>query len=128
MPEVSSKQEYLVGVDLGGTKILAGVFTTSMKCLGKVKTSTKPLRGPEAVIERVARCVQDAVDECDLKLEQVRGIGLGAPGAVDSENGKVIYAPNLPDWRDVPLKKQLEKRSEERRVGKEGRSKSRCEY
>lgn len=109
MPESNSKQEYLIGVDLGGTKILAGVFTNSMKCLGKVKTSTKALRGPDAVIDRIARCVEDAVDECDLKMEQVRGIGLGAPGAVDSEAGKVIFAPNLPDWHDVPLKKQLEK-------------------
>ena len=108
MPE-NSKQEYLVGVDLGGTKILAAVSSNPLKCLGKVKTTTKTLRGPEAVIDRIARCVQDAVDECDLKLEQVRGIGLGAPGAVDSESGKVIFAPNLPEWKDVALKKQLEK-------------------
>lgn len=109
MPETSSKQEYIVGVDLGGTKILAGVFNSQLKCLGKVKMSTKALRGPETVIDRIARCVEDAVDECDLKLEQVRGIGLGAPGAVDSVNGKVLFAPNLPDWTDVPLKKLLEK-------------------
>ena len=109
MPEGSSKPEYVVGVDLGGTKILAGVFSPQMKCLGKVKTSTKPLRGPESVLERIARCVQDAVDECDLKMEQVRGIGVGAPGAVETENGKVIFAPNLPEWKDIPLKKQLEK-------------------
>jgi glucokinase len=109
MPEASSKQEYLVGVDLGGTKILAGVFNTQLKCLGKVKTSTKALRGPDAVVDRITRCVMDAVDECDLKMDQVRGIGIGAPGAVDASSGKVIFAPNLPDWNDVPLKKQLEK-------------------
>lgn len=109
MPEASSKQEYLVGVDLGGTKILAGVFTSQTKCLGKVKTSTKPDRGPEAVIERIGRCIEDAIDECDLNPEQIRGIGIGAPGAVDSESGKVIFAPNLPGWTDIPLKKELEK-------------------
>src|SRR5688572_15089528 len=109
MPESSLKQEYLLGVDLGGTKILAGVFTPQLKCLGKVKTSTKADRGPEVVIERIARCIEDAIDECDLKLDQVRGIGVGAPGAVDTETGKVIFAPNLPGWADVPLKKQLEK-------------------
>lgn len=109
MPEVSAKQEYLIGVDLGGTKILAGVFTSQLKCVGKVKSSTKAERGPDSVIERIARCVLDAVDECDLKMEQVRGIGVGAPGAVDSEAGRVIFAPNLPDWTNVPLKKALEK-------------------
>lgn len=104
MTESSSKTEYLVGVDFGGTKILAGVFTNSLRCLGTAKSSTKAERGPEAVVERIARCVQDAVDECDLSLKQIKGIGLGAPGAVDPETGTVIFAPNL-QWEDVPLKK-----------------------
>ena len=54
------------------------------------------------------RCVRDAVDECDLSIEQVKGIGVGAPGAVDTATGRVIFAPNL-EWKDVPLKKLLEK-------------------
>lgn len=109
MPENNPKQEYLVGVDLGGTKILAGVFNSQLKCLGKSKMSTKAFRGPEAVIERIARCVQDAIDECDFTMEQIKGIGLGAPGAVNAETGEVIFAPNLPDWHDIPLGKLLEK-------------------
>jgi glucokinase len=103
-----SKGDLVVGVDFGGTKILAGVFDNTLECLGNAKISTKAPRGSDAVIERIARCVQDAVDEADLNLKQVRGIGLGAPGAVDSKSGMVIFAPNL-DWRDVPLKKELEK-------------------
>ncbi len=108
MPEAAAKQEYLVGVDLGGTKILAGVFNQQIKCLGKSKTSTKAVRGPGAVIDRIAACVRDAIDECDLELKQVKGIGLGAPGAVDAEEGKVIFAPNL-GWENQPLTKELEK-------------------
>jgi glucokinase len=103
-----SKAEYLVGVDLGGTKILAGVFTPEMKCLGRSKRSTKSHRGFEEVIQRVGRCVQEAVDECDLRMDQVKAVGIGAPGAVDPEAGRVLVAPNL-DWKDVPLKKELEK-------------------
>jgi glucokinase len=108
MADANIKAEYLVGVDLGGTKILAGVFHSSLECAGVAKVSTKAQRGPDAVIERVARCVRDAIDEADLDPKQVRGVGIGAPGAVDGDNGSVIFAPNL-DWRDVPLKKQLEK-------------------
>lgn len=108
MPEAAAKQEYLVGVDLGGTKILAGVFTPQIKCLGRSKTSTKAARGPAAVIERIANCVKDAVDECDLELKQMKGIGLGVPGAVDYDNGKVIVAPNL-GWENQSIKKELEK-------------------
>jgi len=112
MPEPTSKSDYLVGVDLGGTKILTGIFTPTLKCVGKTKLSTKADRGADAVIDRVARCVRDALDECDLDLKQCRGIGIGAPGAVDFDEGRVIFAPNLPGWKDVPLKKELEKRLE----------------
>lgn len=108
MPENPSK-EYFVGVDLGGTKILAGVFNAKLELKGTTKLSTKADRGVDAVIERIARCVKEAVDECDLNLSQLRGIGIGAPGAVDTETGRVIFAPNLPGWKDVPLKKSLEK-------------------
>lgn len=111
MAESSTKREHFVGVDLGGTKILAGVFNTQLKCLGKVKMSTKPERGPDGVIERVARCVSEAVDECDLRLDSIKAVGIGAPGAVDPDTGRMIFAPNL-KWEDVPLKKELEKRLE----------------
>ena len=105
----TNKSEYLVGVDFGGTKILAGVFDSSLTCLGRTKVSTKPERGQEEVIERIAHCVQDAVDECDLDMKKIRGVGIGAPGALNPETGDVIFAPNL-KWEDVPLKKELEKK------------------
>src|SRR2546426_5931648 len=109
MPEPSSKADYVVGVDLGGTKILAGVFDGALECVGLAKVSTKSSRGIDTVIERLDRCVRDAVDEADLTLKQVAGVGIGAPGAVDFEAGSVIFAPKLEGWKDVPLKKELEK-------------------
>ena len=109
MADSNSKGEYFVGVDLGGTKILAGVFKNSLECIGTAKLSTKSQRGMESVVERVARCAQDAVDEADLTLKQLSGVGVGAPAAVDFKEGRVIFAPNLEGWKDVPLKKDLEK-------------------
>ena len=109
MAESSNKGDFVVGVDLGGTKILAGVFKRSFECVGSSKLSTKSQRGVDAVIERIARCVKDAVDEADLSLKQVAGVGIGAPGAVDFGEGRVIFAPNMEGWKDVPLKKGLEK-------------------
>jgi glucokinase len=105
----SNKAEYIVGVDLGGTKVLAGVFKNSLECIGTAKVSTKAQRGVDKVIERIARCVQDAIDEADLTMKQVGGIGIGAPGAVDFGSGTVIFAPNMEGWKDVALKKELEK-------------------
>ena len=108
MPETSTKSDYVVGVDVGGTKILAGIFNGSLECIGVAKVSTKPQRGMQAVVDRIERCVRDAVDEADLSMKQVSGIGIGAPGAVDFGSGTVIFAPNLEGWKDVPLKKELE--------------------
>jgi len=111
MADSNNKREFFVGVDLGGTKILAGIFTPQLKCLGRVKMSTKSERGSDGVIERVARCVREAVDECDLQLDRIRAVGIGAPGAVDPDEGRMIFAPNL-GWEDVPLKRALEKHLE----------------
>ncbi len=110
MPEASTKAEYIVGVDLGGTKILAGVFDHSLGSIGVTKLSTKSQRGVDKVVERIARAVQDAVDEADLTMKQITGVGIGAPGAVDFDSGTVIFAPNLEGWKEVPLKKELEKK------------------
>lgn len=109
MPDTSSKADYVVGVDFGGTKILSGVFNNALECIGTAKLSTKAQRGSDAVVERIARCVKDAIDEADLSMKQVAGIGIGAPGAVDFDGGTVIFAPNLDGWKDIPLKKELEK-------------------
>src|SRR5215207_1990532 len=109
MPETNTKAEYLVGVDLGGTKILAGIFDASLECIGTAKVSTKASRGVAQVIDRIERCVRDAVDEADLSMKQVAGIGVGAPGAVNFEDGTVIFAPNLEGWKEIALKKELEK-------------------
>lgn len=98
-------------MDLGGTKIYAGVFNHTLEIVGTARISTKAQRGAPAVIDRIARCVRDAVDECDLSLKQIKAVGVGAPGAVDSAAGTVIFAPNL-EWKDVPLRKLLEKELE----------------
>ena len=107
MPD--NKSDYVVGVDLGGTKILAGIFNSSLDSIGVAKVSTKSQRGVEAVVSRIERCVRDAVDEADLSMKQIGGVGIGAPGAVEAESGTVIFAPNMEGWKDVSLKKELEK-------------------
>ena len=104
----ANKSDLYVGVDLGGTKILSGVFDSQLTLLQTAKLSTKSGRGFDAVVDRIARCVLDAIDEADMSLKQVRAIGIGAPGAIRPESGEVIFAPNL-EWEDAPLKKALEK-------------------
>lgn len=100
---------HFIGVDFGGTKISAGVFDARLAMVGSAKISTKPGRGPAAVMDRITRCVLDAVDECDLDRRQIVAVGVGAPGTVDTEDGRLIHAPNL-RWKDVPLQRELARR------------------
>ena len=111
-PEVSVRSQALagvfwVGLDLGPQVIRAGVYDSALRCQGKIKLSAKLERGPEAVIERMARCIRYAADECDLDLEQIRGIGLAIPGLVERASGKVVSAAAL-EWSDVSITGQLE--------------------
>jgi glucokinase len=105
----SLKSDHFLGLDFGGTKLYAGVFDAGLHCIGTARKSTKSQRGVDEVIRRIAQAASEAVDEADLSLKQLKGIGIGAPGAVDSDSGTIIFAPNLEGWKNIPLKKELEK-------------------
>ena len=99
--------DYVVGVDMGGTKILAAVINAKGEIVQQAKRATKPKKGPEEVIERITRCIREAIDGAELKPSQIRAIGIGSPGPLDPETGVIIFAPNL-GWSNVPLKAKLE--------------------
>ena len=99
--------DYVVGVDMGGTKILAAVIDAEGEIVQQAKRATKPKKGPEEVIERITRCIREAIDSAELKPSQIRAIGIGSPGPLDPETGVIIFAPNL-GWSNVPLKAKLE--------------------
>jgi len=100
---------HFVGADLGDALMRAGVFDGAGRMLGKSKRSTKRERGADAVIARLAHCLEEAVDECDLDLGQIEAIGVGVPGLLDARGQTVISAPKL-GWEQVPLAKELQNR------------------
>jgi len=93
----------VVGVDLGGTKILAGVVDVEGKILGMAKRATRPEGGPEEVIARIAKTVRKAVKEAKLDMTDIAAIATGAPGPLDPDQGIVWNTPNLEGWDGVPL-------------------------
>jgi glucokinase len=92
-----------IGVDVGGTKVAAGVVDEDGRIIAKLKRST-----PAASPPRTEQAIADAVTEL-LTCHQVAAIGLGAAGFVDSDGARVLFAPNLA-WRDEPLKQRVEER------------------
>ena len=100
-------EEYYIGVDLGGTKILTGIFGTDYHCLATEKTKTKPEGGYDVVCGRIVKTVRAAAELAGIDPAKASGMGIGAPGSISSDESHVLFAPNL-DWRDVALKADLE--------------------
>jgi len=102
-------ERFCVGIDLGGTNIQAGVLGPQRKVLSRCKVKTHGEDGTVAVIDRVAKVAQLAVDEAGLKLKDIGAIGIGAPGTVDMNRGVVMHAVNL-RWNHVPLAEAIKRR------------------
>jgi glucokinase len=92
-----------IGVDVGGTKVAAGVVDCQGRIIEKLRLST-----PAASPEDTANGIGEAVLAL-LARHEVEAIGVGAAGFVDETSSTVVFAPNLA-WRDEPVKKQVEAR------------------
>jgi glucokinase len=100
----SAKATVVIGVDLGGTSIKAGIVSATGSLLYQNKLSAHADKGPSAVIKQISASVHEALKHTDGA--KVTGIGVGAPGVVD-DNGVVKSPPNFVDWEEVPLKAEL---------------------
>jgi glucokinase len=101
--------KYVIGVDLGGTKIYTIVADKDGNILATARKKTKSEQGFDAVVGRIAKCVKEAAANAEIDLESdVAAIGLGSPGPLDLTEGKIIETPNL-KWKDAPLRSSLEK-------------------
>lgn len=94
----------IVGVDVGGTTIKAGIVSTGGSILYQNKYPTFAERGPATVVKQINEAVLDALRQSGH--ETVGAIGVGCPGVVDDE-GVVKAPPNFVDWDEVPLKREL---------------------
>jgi glucokinase len=92
-----------VGVDVGGTKIAAGVIDEKGSIVEMVKRPT-PAADPSATIDVLSDAVRELVDRYD-----VDAVGIGAAGFVDESRSAVMFAPNLA-WREELVARQVEER------------------
>ncbi len=92
-----------IGIDLGGTKILAIAAQADGKVLGDSTLPTPAHRGPDAVIDTICEATDGALAQAGLAHDAIHCAGIAAAGAIDADRGIVVHAPQLPDWHDVPL-------------------------
>ncbi|HKE66860.1 MAG TPA: ROK family glucokinase [Micromonosporaceae bacterium] len=98
-----------IGVDIGGTKVLAGVVHENGEVVAQARRDT-PATSPADTLDRIV----EVVDELVAKHE-VTAVGIGAAGWIDASRSTVLYAPNLA-WRNEPLRDEVAKRTKLRVV------------
>ncbi|AWV34640.1 MULTISPECIES: ROK family protein [Paenibacillus] len=94
---------YVVGIDLGGTKIAAALFDSKGTVLKRELMETAGARTAKEVVQRMIDMIRSVSEGRPLT-----GVGLASPGAVNSQDGIVIHGTNLPEWDNVPLKHWME--------------------
>ena len=93
----------VVGVDLGGTQIRTAVLR-GPTLLSRVSLMTGKTPSPDRIIPRTYTAIQEALGKAGTTIEQIAGIGISAPGPLDSKTGVIFTPPNLPGWDHVPLR------------------------
>ena len=100
----------VIGIDLGGTYIKAGLVTTKGEILESWHRPTEEKQGKEAVLNRLFELTSEILEAEVLKSKgyEVAAIGIGSPGVIDSKNGIVIRVPgNIKDWSNTHLVKEF---------------------
>lgn len=98
---------FFAGIDLGGTSIKAGVVDDRGRPLSWHSQATLPEEGPEAGARRLGETALAAIAQAGLQPADVARIGLGSPGTIDKNTGKLIAPSNLPGWSDFPLRDRV---------------------
>jgi glucokinase len=93
-----------IGVDVGGTKIAAGVVDDDGRILARLRRDT-PAQDPGKVEDVIAEAIGELARD-----HEVEAAGLGAAGFVDAARSTVLFAPNLA-WRNEPLRAAVEQRT-----------------
>lgn len=99
--------QYLAGVDLGGTYIKTALVTFEGEIVQKVEVDSEKEKGPDGVISNIHKSVEMAVEKAGCEIHDVKGIGIGSPGPMDTKEGIVTRPVNLPGWENVPLRKKV---------------------
>ena len=99
--------KYYIGIDLGGTNIVAGIVNEQFELIAKASEKTNAGRSAQEIAKTMADTAKAAVHAAGLELSQITSAGIGTPGIVDNEKREVIFASNL-YFQNVPLGQMVE--------------------
>jgi len=112
MKNLSANSHVYVGVDIGGTKIAAGLVDEGGRILTQMRMPMMANADAAAGVDRVKLAIDATIADADkrsINKNSVVGIGICAPGPLDPVKGVVLNPPNLPCWRNFPLASEISK-------------------
>ena len=105
------KKKLIVGVDLGGTNLKIALLDNSFRIVHKHTHQTERFSSPQSLIGAIIGAVEYVIAHHCLKARDILGVGLGLPGPIDFDRGIVHFFPNIPGWKNVPLRNIIEKKT-----------------
>ncbi|AXI09461.1 glucokinase [Oceanobacillus zhaokaii] len=103
-------EEILVGIDIGGTTVKLGFINTQGDILKKWEIPTNVANAGNGIIDDIWNSIQTEIDQEDMKNKTILGLGVGAPGFIDTKTGYVYVAVNI-GWKNFDLAQQLKEKS-----------------
>jgi len=104
-------KSFIIAIDLGGTNLKCALLDNNLKIKAKNYFSTKSFNNKLKLIQGIADSVNSFILRHGISRSSVSGVGIGLPGPVDTLKGVVHFLPNIPGWREVGLKKILERKT-----------------
>jgi glucokinase len=104
-------KRFIIAVDLGGTNLKCALLDNALKIKARSSFSTKSFVNKHRLIQGIASSVDSFILNQKLKRSAILGVGIGVPGPVDTLKGLVHFLPNIPGWKEIRLKKILEKKT-----------------
>lgn len=102
------EKKYIVGIDLGGTKISGAISDSDGNVIYMKNIDTLAAEGSESVAQRIVWLVSNLMEHVHAEAREVYGIGIASPGPLNVKEGTIIETPNLP-FRNFPLVAAVEK-------------------
>lgn len=102
-------KKYNIGVDIGGTNVKIALVDKHGHIAYQNSVPTAAEMGYEYSLKNIIDTIKNSFKESNISQEEIGGIGFGAPGQIDTENGVIRLLPNIPGWVNVPLAQIIEK-------------------
>jgi glucokinase len=99
-------RQHILGIDLGGTKVMAAVIDGSGQVVSRARAKTRAWRDDEGVFQTIAQTGRLAVERAGLESINLRAVGIGAPGPLDPDTGYIIESSNM-KFKNFPLGPRL---------------------